>query len=63
MGPLTAWYGVAWEFLPGGRVRLVREYDGAGMDPRLAGPTTVREVVALMRPTYRPPYGASRSIS
>ncbi|MFN8519754.1 MAG: hypothetical protein U0667_10285 [Chloroflexota bacterium] len=41
---------VAWEVLPHGRVRLVRQYDSQYMNPRFARPTTVRQVVALMTP-------------
>lgn len=57
LGDLTAWYGVAWELLPGGRVRLVREYDSARMDPRLAWPVTLRGAVSLMKPTESPRQG------
>jgi hypothetical protein len=41
---------VVWEVLPRGRVRLLRQYRSRNMDPRLARPTTVSDVIALMTP-------------
>ena len=46
---------VAWELLPGDRVRLLRQYGSRDMDPRFAKPKTLDEAVALMIPRAREP--------
>lgn len=52
---------VAWELDANDRVHLVRQYGSHNLDPRIAGPTTLAEAVALMAPnTVLPPTDAAK---